>query len=275
MSSNLSSRPSQPQLPSPPISTAMVRTLTHKRLQKINKHCVLVCCADEATSWTEMASNNEQEHSLATRDKIAALVADRVKLVARIDELSSALIRSTSATAVDVDKVEQAKHVNEVNTQTELNSDAAAAAATVALAEVDENTVNSSSDDDSNERMVDALRCEVSSVRADNVALKLEVEKLYDEIGTFELDAKHLRDDNAKLKQEIDALNNELDELVAAYKAKQDAPPPPPPQTPPAANVAIPTTTATRQQQQDNELTRLVQLRATSQQHKSPTAEIE
>ena len=222
-----------------------------------------------------MASNNEQEHSLATRDKIAALVADRVKLVARIDELSSALIRSTSATAVDVDKVEQAKHVNEVNTQTELNSDAAAAAATVALAEVDENTVNSSSDDDSNERMVDALRCEVSSVRADNVALKLEVEKLYDEIGTFELDAKHLRDDNAKLKQEIDALNNELDELVAAYKAKQDAPPPPPPQTPPAANVAIPTTTATRQQQQDNELTRLVQLRATSQQHKSPTAEIE
>ena len=106
---------------------------------------------------------------------------------------------------------------------------------------------NNSDDKDSDEEdIIEASRLEISKLKEDNLNLKMEMDKLYDEIGQLEIETKQLRDENKKfmkeinelteieknennkdlmeikkLKKEIEDLNNELDDLVQ-YKANYE-----------------------------------------------------
>lgn len=68
----------------------------------------------------------------------------------------------------------------------------------------------------------------IAKLNQDNIMLKEEMDKLYDEISSFEVENKQLKGDNKlkgdeinKLRKEIDDLNNELDELVQ-FKTNYD-----------------------------------------------------
>lgn len=100
-------------------------------------------------------------------------------------------------------------------------------------------------DEKDDEEEASFLRLELNKSNKDNLQLKVEIEKLYDEISQFEKERKQLKDENKKnliqidemkhelelkqaqedviktLKKEIDTLNNELDDLVE-YKANYD-----------------------------------------------------
>jgi chromosome segregation ATPase len=100
--------------------------------------------------------------------------------------------------------------------------------------------------DSDEEDIIETSKLEINKLKEDNLNLKMEMDKLYDEIGQLELETKQLRDENKKmmkelneytelekienskdaievkkLKKEIEDLNNELDDLVQ-YKANYE-----------------------------------------------------
>lgn len=111
--------------------------------------------------------------------------------------------------------------------------------------EEENNSPSPKDDEKDDEEEASFLRLELNKSNKDNLQLKVEIEKLYDEISQFEKERKQLKDENKKnliqidemkhelelkqaqedviktLKKEIDTLNNELDDLVE-YKANYD-----------------------------------------------------
>jgi chromosome segregation ATPase len=71
------------------------------------------------------------------------------------------------------------------------------------------------------EEALELSKLELSKISKDNSNLKEEIDKLYDEIGSFEVENRQLKLENKNFKQEIETLNNELDELMQ-FKANYE-----------------------------------------------------
>lgn len=63
-------------------------------------------------------------------------------------------------------------------------------------------------DSEENMAIIEASKFEIAKLKEDNINLKLEMDKLYDEIGQFELENKQLKDENKKSIIEMENLNN-------------------------------------------------------------------
>lgn len=63
-------------------------------------------------------------------------------------------------------------------------------------------------DSEENMAIIEASKFEIAKLKEDNINLKLEMDKLYDEIGQFELENRQLKDENKKSIIEMENLNN-------------------------------------------------------------------
>ncbi|CAF1045375.1 unnamed protein product, partial [Brachionus calyciflorus] len=134
-------------------------------------------------------------------EKIAVILADRQRL---IEEIS--MLKNTVPFAQELEQFNtQQEEIQTLKKQLEdLNK------------KLQEDETNSSS---TNSDYI--YKIENTKLVQENLNLRNEVEKLYDEIGISESDLKQSKEQNENLHVEIEELNNELDELIQ-YKSNYD-----------------------------------------------------
>jgi chromosome segregation ATPase len=177
--------------------------------------------------------------SSPTHEKIAVILADRLKLLDELNQLKqkNGIVNTKKEFISHIDsledEIEMLKGANRklsseldqfrlmsIERQEKLK-DTDSDCQTIRDADSNRLTMIDEEDTNINEVELETIRLEMNKVNEDNLNLKLEIDKLYDEIASLELQNKTLKNESKqqlktslKMKQEIDDLNNELDELI-------------------------------------------------------------
>ena len=173
-------------------------------------------------------------------EKISALLADRASKIDELNRLKKELEETRSGAAeIETLKLVNEKLTNDMAKLKSLNNNLeeinreneVILSENISLkSEINKLHRNISSEHDEQLALIEQNHIEIGKLKEDNFQLKMEIDRLYDEIGSFEVENKQLRDeakrDNfdevKKLKQEVEDLNEELDELIQ-YKANYES----------------------------------------------------
>ena len=173
-------------------------------------------------------------------EKISALLADRASKIDELNRLKKELEETRSGAAeIETLKLVNEKLTNDMAKLKSLNNNLeeinreneVILSENISLkSEINKLHRNISSEHDEQLALIEQNHIDIGKLKEDNFQLKMEIDRLYDEIGSFEVENKQLRDeakrDNfdevKKLKQEVEDLNEELDELIQ-YKANYES----------------------------------------------------